>query len=146
MNKDTSGIDLVSLVLTSLGILIGWAMEAWLKLDWTTQALFITMTADVATGILAGGKEGELDSDVSWHGMRKKAVTLIVVGLAAWLGSNPAQPLPLGSMTAGAFLLTEALSVLENANRMGLSVNWLEPYFKRITNQPPPPPPPQAAG
>lgn len=128
--------------LAMLGALVSWAMEAWLHLDWSTQALLVTMVADVATGLLAGGKAGELDSDISWHGMRKKITTLILVGLCGWLGTNPVQPLPLAAIASGAFLVTEALSVLENSSKLGLNVGWLEPYFKRLSPPPPPPPDP----
>ena len=119
------------MALAFCGALLGLVMGAWLKLDWTVQAFTLAMFADVATGLLAGGKAGELDSAVSWKGMRKKTMMVIMVGLAGWLGTNPQAPFPGASVAAGAFLVTELLSVLENATRLGLDVSWLNAYLKR---------------
>ena len=120
------------MALAVCGALLGLAMGAWLKLDWTVQAFTLAMFADIATGLLSGGKAGELDSTISWQGMRKKAMMVVLVGLAGWLGTNPQAPFPGASVAAGAFLVTELLSIIENSSRLGLDVSWLSAYLKRV--------------
>lgn len=128
-------IDTVQLVTYALGAAAGWALSAWVGLAWAVQALCVFMAADIVTGLLAGGKCGKLDSAISWRGMSKKVATLVLVGVADFTGKNPTMTLPLGEMAAGAFALTEALSICENADRMGIDVKWLAPYFQRIAKQ-----------
>lgn len=104
----------------------------WLGWPWPYQTFALALTMDVATGLLAGGKEGALDSDISFRGMRKKGMEICLVGTAAWVGTNPTQPLPLGEMAAMGFVVTEGVSIIENAGRLGINVSWLEPYIKRL--------------
>ena len=113
------------------GVLAG-LVAWWLGWPWPYQTFAVALVMDVATGLLAGGKAGTLDSEISYRGMRKKAMEGCLVGFAAWIGTNPTQPLPLGEMAAMGFAITESLSVIENAERMGINVSWLEPYLKRL--------------
>ncbi len=102
--------------------IIGFVTSLWLGLDVAAQALLVLMAADIVTGVLAGGKAGELDSEVSYRGMRKKAMQAVLVALATYLGSLPQVGLPLGDGVAWAFCGTEVLSVLENADRLGVKM------------------------
>jgi toxin secretion/phage lysis holin len=102
--------------------LAGFAVSLWLGLSVAMQALVVLMVADVVTGVLAGGKAGELDSDISYRGMRKKAMQTVLVGLTTYLGALPAINLPLGEGVAWAFCATEILSVIENADRLGVTM------------------------
>jgi phage-related holin len=108
------------------------AIAWWLGWPWAYQTFALVLVLDVLTGLLAGGKHGELDSDVSFRGMRKKGMEICLVGFASWIGTNPSQPLPLGEMAAMGFVITEGISVLENAGRLGINVTWMEPYIKRL--------------
>jgi len=100
----------------------GFVIALWLGLSMAMQALLVLMAADIATGLLAGGKRGELDSEVSYRGMRKKAMQTILVGLTAYLGSLSVINLPLGEGVAWSFCATEVLSILENADRLGVNL------------------------
>ena len=88
----------------------------------TATITYLKRFADIATGLLAGGKHGELDSEVSYRGMRKKAMQTILVGLTAYLGSLSVINLPLGEGVAWSFCATEVLSVIENAARLGVTM------------------------
>jgi toxin secretion/phage lysis holin len=110
---------------TDVGLLagfVGFAVSLWLGLSIAMQALVVLMVADVVTGLLAGGKAGELDSDVSYRGMRKKAMQCVLVGLTTYLGALAPINLPLGEGVAWAFCATEVLSVIENAARLGVTM------------------------
>ena len=130
MSNTQPSVDLWVWAVGMAAGLIAW----WLGWPWPYQTFALALTMDVATGLLAGGKEGALDSDISFRGMRKKSMESVLVGFAAWLGTNPAQPLPLGEMAAMGFAVTEGLSIIENAGRLGINVSWLEPYIKRLGN------------
>lgn len=120
------------------GVLAG-LVAWWLGWPWPYQTFALALGMDVVTGLLAGGREGALDSDVSFRGMRKKGMETCLVGFAAWLGTNPAQPLALGEIAAMGFAVTEGLSIIENAGRLGINMSWLEPYIKRLGQTNPPP-------
>lgn len=92
--------------------------------------LLIIMLLDYISGMFAGRMANKLSSKVGFAGMMKKAMLLIVLGVAmvveqAIKTTLPAEfaksiPIPLAKIVAGFFLLNEALSVLENAKRCGV--------------------------
>lgn len=90
------------------------------RLDPLVQVLIALMVADIASGLLAAFVNRELSSDVSFRGMAKKAIVLILVAIAAMLG--PVVNLPLGQAVAGFYAAHEGLSIIENAARAGLPV------------------------
>ena len=107
--------------------MLGWA----LGLSAAYHLLIVMMILDVASGLLAGHRNGGLDSDISWRGMRKKGLTLVVVTMAAILGNYAS--LPTGEWAAGAFALVEVISILENAQRGGVEIpTWLRQTAERI--------------
>jgi len=100
--------------------LVDWLVKtyAWYPM---IGILFIMITLDILSGICAALVEGRLSSKVSFPGMMKKASILLVVGMAAVL--EHLQPdLPLAKLTAGFFIINEALSILENARRAGVPI------------------------
>lgn len=121
---------------TSLALIMGALAGWWLGLFWTFQVLTLLMVLDVASGLVAGRRTTGLTSEAGLSGMRKKALTLIVVGAAALLG--PHASLPLGEWAAGAFSLMEFISILENAQRGGVAVpSWIRQAAERVLGQPP---------
>lgn len=82
--------------------------------------LVAVMALDILSGLLAGGRNGELNSSVSFHGMRKKAMMLLLVGLGSLVETRV--PVPIAVLVAGAFAATEAISILENAGRLGVPI------------------------
>lgn len=113
-----------------VGGAVGLVVGVWLGLGVFVQALLVVMVADVVTGLIAAGVEGTISSGASLRGLAKKAVQLILVLLVAWLSTNLRGYLgdgfPGADAVAGAFILTELISILENAKRTGVSLGPLE--------------------
>lgn len=86
--------------------------------------LFAFIFLDIVSGLFSGGKEGKLSSTISFKGMMKKCQILAVTAssyLLQWLLERVAgQMWPLAGATSIFFIVTEFLSILENADRSGL--------------------------
>jgi len=96
----------------------------WGDLDGLLKELLIFMVMDYATGLAAAFREKRLSSAVGFWGILRKGVMLAIVALA-----NVLDTLVLGSDAStfrsaviGFYLMNEGLSVLENADRLG--VRW----------------------
>ena len=118
--------DPVAAVGAAAGIVVG----LWAGIGVIVQALLILMLADIVTGLIAASVEGTVSSTVSMRGLAKKATALILVMLTAWLSANLHAYLgdgfPGADAVAGAFILTEIISILENAKRTGVNLGPLE--------------------
>lgn len=104
----------------ALSTIAGW----FLGLPLMIQGLLIFQCLDIATGLLAGGREKNVSSDISYRGMRKKAMMWILVA-SAWAIQRTWQlefDVPLAAAVAGFFCLSEAISIVENAARIGLPI------------------------
>jgi len=101
------------------------AAAIWGGLIPLVQLLLTLMVIDIATGVLVAIQKRELSSDVSWRGMTKKALVLLVVAAAAAVETYAAPAvgnIPLQATVAGFYAATELLSVIENAVAAGLPV------------------------
>lgn len=85
-------------------------------------ALLLFMVLDVLTGIIAGARNRRLSSRISYQGTMKKAGTLIVVATCYGLDVALQLGLPLGQVITTFFLLSETISILENAGRLGVKL------------------------
>lgn len=114
------------------GLAAGAALGLWIGLAPVIQLLLLLMVADFATGVVAGGVNGQLASVVSLRGMRKKVATLGYVGIASLLGHYvavvpglaellPSGDVPLGHVAAGVFVVPELLSIVENLVHAGVN-------------------------
>ena len=114
------GIDISKV---AVGAVAGW----WLGLNPIVQLLIILMGLDIVTGILGAFVSKTIDSGVSFHGICRKAMILMLV-LAASLLSTYASALgmawqvPLGEAVAGFFVANELLSIVENAGIAGVPI------------------------
>lgn len=100
---------------------IGALLAAWWGgLPLLVKVLIGVMILDILSGILAAYIMSSLDSRVSFRGMAKKALALVLVGAAAWI--EPAVGVPLASAVAGFYVVHELMSILENAAAAGLPV------------------------
>lgn len=94
---------------------------AWYQAHTIVGSLIITTVIDVLMGLLLAFKDKDLNSSVSRVGMLRK----VGIGLLVTVGFilEPfAQGVPCGSLTALAFLVSEVLSILENASRLGIPI------------------------
>lgn len=83
------------------------------------STLLLLMIIDVICGLVTSFICKTVSSSVSWRGMSKKVVMLLVVGLAAVLEPF-AQGIPLAKLVSLFYIATEALSIMENAAIAGV--------------------------
>lgn len=100
----------------------GAALAWFLALPTVIHGLLILMAIDIVTGLLVAGKKGEISSDKSWVGMRKKATMLLLVAASAVVAWAFQLPSGLATATAGMFCLVELLSICENAGRLQVPI------------------------
>lgn len=135
-------IEPVAVLGAGAGLIVG----VWIGLGVFVQALLVVMVADVITGLIAAGVEGKVSSHASRRGLAKKSMQMILVLLVAWLTANMSAYLgegfPGADALAGAFVLTELVSILENAKRVGVNLGPLERVLA-IARQSTPPDPPE---
>ena len=92
---------------------------SWAASNPMLAALLGLMLLDIAMGLVAAYGAGQLSSSVSWKGMSKKVAELLMVALSAVM--SPHMPeIPILKITIGFYSITEALSILENAARIGI--------------------------
>ena len=93
--------------------------QSWYADNATLGTLLLMMTLDVLSGLLAAGQNGGISSSISGKGMRRKAMELIFVLIGAslerFVGNTPVAE----TITIG-FCLAELLSIVENADKLGL--------------------------
>ena len=93
---------------------------AWGSLTPLVQLLIALMALDIVSGLLAAYSAQALSSTVSFRGMARKALTLVLVGTAAVLQRQ--LQVPLADAVAGFYAASELISITENAARAGLPV------------------------
>lgn len=99
------------------------AFIAWLERCPMVNTLLILMLLDVISGICVAVLQQNLSSTISWRGMMKKVLTLLVLGVAMTIQPfATGLPIPLGNGVAFCFICTEAISVLENAALAGVKL------------------------
>jgi toxin secretion/phage lysis holin len=102
-------------------LVVAFIAARWGGLPFVLQLLIILMALDILSGLIAGFVTKKLSSDVSFRGLAKKAMILVLVGLAQLLGGAVSIG-GLGSAVAGFYCVHEGLSILENAVRAGVPV------------------------
>lgn len=117
----------IDLIWTKIQIAVS-AIGAWLGyflggVDGLMIALIVFMTLDYLTGLMCAVLDKKLSSAVGFRGIFKKALILIMVGIANVVDVHVVGT---GSALRGAvicfYLSNEGLSLLENAAYIGLPV------------------------
>lgn len=109
----------------------------WLNGHDVLSRLLLIMALDMATGICKAVIKRKLNSTTSWVGMCRKVVTLIIIGVCAILDPL-AGGLPVSKLAAIAFIVTEAISIMENAIACGVPVpNALREVIEKLHRQDP---------
>ena len=92
-------------------------------MDALMKALLIMMALDYLTGLMSAYIEKRLSSEIGFKGIAKKALILILVGAGTALDAGaPGLGGALRGAVIGFYLSNEALSIAENAARLGLPV------------------------
>lgn len=116
----------------------------------TTLALLTTL--DVIAGILKAVADKRLNSTTSYIGMSKKAMMFVVIGVVEVL--QPFLTIPITQMVTMFYVLTEAISIIEQAASIGLplpqglldALAKVDPKSLTGTTYSPPKPPEENGG
>jgi toxin secretion/phage lysis holin len=84
------------------------------------QSLLVLMALDIASGLIAGYVTRSISSDVSWRGMAKKSLVLLLVAACGVLERVWKLEVPLASGVVGFYIVHELISIVENTARAGL--------------------------
>jgi len=98
------------------GVLAG----LWGRLPLLLQSLLVLMALDIASGLVAGYVTRSLSSDISWRGMAKKSLVLLLVAACGVLERTWKLEVPLTAGVVGFYLIHELISIVENTARAGL--------------------------
>lgn len=93
------------------------------------QILFSLIILDMISGLLAAGNIGSISSAIGYVKARKKAMILVILGAAhivdpytaSLLGSLPIQ-VSTSSAVAAFFAINELVSIIENADALGVPI------------------------
>lgn len=98
------------------------AMAAWAHLGNLFPLLLALMVLDVVSGLLAAFVKGTLSSKVSWRGMVRKVLTLILVGMSDLIEPALGNGWDVSQLVVIFFIVSEGLSILENAAIAGVPI------------------------
>lgn len=91
----------------------------WLKGQPVFAGLLLLMLLDIMVGICLSLIRKTLSSAVSWRGMSRKIIMLLLVGTSAVL-QQFIPSFPFLNVVSAFYTLTEAISILENAAMAGV--------------------------
>ncbi len=113
-------ISIIQLIFAGLGGWLGYFIGGW---DGLVYALVAVITIDYITGVMVAITYHKLSSEVGFHGIFKKILILLLVGLSNVLDMYI---IGKGSVIRTAvifyYVSNEGISILENAARLGLPV------------------------
>ena len=103
---------------------VGGGIASFLFGGWSValQTLLIFVAIDYLTGVIAAGKEGKLSSNVGLKGIAKKVMTFFVVAVAHQVDLLLGDGHVFRDATVTFYIANEAISILENAGRIGVPI------------------------
>lgn len=121
----------VSTVVATLGVI---ANHLWGGLDKMLLALLTLMALDLFAGILCGGKENNIDSEVAFSGItKKKMMVLVMIAVGTTLDNIIGADGAARSATIYFYIAMEGISIFENAGRLGFPMpDWLRDKFSQL--------------
>ena len=92
------------------------------ELDGLLIALIAFICLDYITGLIVGAAQHRLNSQISFTGLCKKALILVIVAVAHIVDSQVlgGSTSVFRSATCGLYIANEGLSILENTGKLGL--------------------------
>lgn len=92
----------------------------WGRLPLLLQSLLVLMALDILSGLIAGFVTRSLSSDISWRGMAKKSLVLLLIAACEILEHTWDLGVPLAAGVVGFYIVNELISIVENTGRAGL--------------------------
>ena len=102
--------------------MLGALAAFWVSIPIAVWYLLLFMGLDYLTGLIAGFANKSLSSDVGLHGLKRKALVLILVGTAHAVTHSLEVGYDLGTAVAIAYCVNEFISIVENCHRAGVWV------------------------
>ncbi len=104
----------------------------WASLGLSVQVLLGLMVADYMLGVVIALLDNQYSGNIAFRGVARKAATLLVVGCASAVQPLLAD-LPAGPVVAGFYCGSELISVLGNAQKLGVPVpQWVLDIGERL--------------
>src|SRR4051812_31852438 len=105
-------------------VAIGGAAASFLWGGWSTalQTLLLFVALDYLTGVAAAFKEGRLASHIGFQGITMKVGIFAIVAVAHQVDAMLGDGHIFRDGTVMFYIANEALSIIENAGRMGLPI------------------------
>lgn len=130
---DSPGQALWAKILSVVLPIVG-AVSACLWGGWSEvlTALSLLVLLDIASGVYRAICQQQLSSNVSWRGMVKKVGIYLVVAVAHIVGDQLGFAQQGRDAAAGAFCVTEALSVIENVGAVIPIPDWLRDVLVQL--------------
>lgn len=115
---ETSIWSVLKGVVVALG---GWVTWFFGGFDGIFIALCVFAVVDYLTGVLAAIVNKEINSEVGFKGIAKKALMFLIVGISAVLDSNVlGGNSPVREIVIVFYIANEGISVIENSARLGV--------------------------
>lgn len=92
----------------------------WFEHQPVLVTLMALMLIDVIVGVFLAISRKTLNSTISWRGMSRKAIMLLIVGMGLVLQPFMPPGIPIANLVACFYVFTEALSILEGAAAAGV--------------------------
>lgn len=116
-------------IMTGAGVIGGMISQAFGGWDAALITLLLFMAVDYLSGLIVAGvfhssdksETGTLNSAACWQGLLKKGMTLVIVLVAARLDIVLGTAFVRDAVVI-AYVVNEAISIIENAGLMGLPV------------------------
>lgn len=121
---------MANLMKTLSAFVCGIAGFLWGQLDGLLIALIAFICLDYITGLIVGAAQHRLNSQVSFVGLCKKALILVIVAVAHIIDTQilGGSASVFRSAACGLYIANEGMSILENAGKLGL------PMPKKLRN------------
>ena len=100
--------------------------------DAIMHALIFLMIVDYVTGLAKGFKHKQLNSEVGFIGLMKKAMILVVVMVAVELEHMTSNAMPIREIVIMFYIANEGISLLENISEFLPLPDKLKDYFTQI--------------
>lgn len=100
----------------------GWLSYLYGDMNGLLVALFVAIVLDYITGLIQAGINGKLSSSIGFKGILKKALILVVVGLAHVIDNCVGSGETWRNIAIVFYICNEGLSILENIVACGVPV------------------------